>query len=123
MKLTRGNSFATVFILLLSACTYKPETEIMKGNWKYESISKDGKAFLPIGDNDVFKLTDDSFYYDLELAGKHMSGTWTYSERSLHLHYNQPDTVRHFEMDVISEKQMKFHEGPVQFSLKKIKTD
>ena len=108
----------------LMACKYKPETELVQGHWKYEQVTKDGKPAMTIGDNDILTLNPDStFEYHIESVKYHKYGSWTYSQHTLHLHYTEPDTIRHFEVDLLSRHKMRMHEGAMGFEFSKIKTD
>lgn len=125
MKLTNANKL--LFLIscgCMMACQYKPESELIKGHWKYEQVTKDGKPAMSIGDNDILTLNPDStFEYHIESVKKHQYGSWTYSQHTLHLHYNEPDTLRHFEVDLLSGHELRMHEGAMGFEFSKIKTD
>jgi hypothetical protein len=86
------------------------------GRWKYISVSRAEKPLLEISDNDYLQLNKDStFNYRISSIGKSMKGSWDYSDHTLHLHYEDPDTVRHFEVDLLTKHNMHFHEDEVSF--------
>ncbi|MCC6818161.1 MAG: hypothetical protein IT245_04660 [Bacteroidia bacterium] len=124
MKLTKESKIQYLFfILVLFSCQYKPENTLVKGHWKYEKVTENGVKIMEIGDNDILIINNDSFFYSIESVDKHMEGTWSYTNHTLHFHYNIPDTTRHFEIDLLSDKLLKMHEGDFQFEFKRIKMD
>lgn len=126
MKLTSVNSplLLLLAITLISACNYKPEASLMKGNWKYTSVEKNDASLFAIGDNDVMILQADSlFEYHINSVNKHMYGKWSYSDHTLHLKYADPDTNRHFKVDILSDHLLKMHEGDVVFNFTRVNTN
>ncbi len=126
MKLTNANSQLSVLVLFIvfSACQYKPESELVSGQWKYTSIDKNSESLISIGDNDVMILQKDSaFEYHINSVNKHMYGKWSYSDHTIHLKYAEPDTIRHFKVDILSDHILKMHEGEVVFNFTRVKTD
>lgn len=117
MKLISGNSRIACFVLLfLCACHQKSETDFLIGNWKTIQIQKNESPLFEIMDNDHLIIRPDStFEYSLESVKKQMSGTWSYSQHTLHLKYNEPDTVRHFTIDILSKYELRMHEDSVLF--------
>ncbi len=110
--------------VLFFSCSYKPEKKLVEGYWKYEAIGREGKSTVVIGDNDIMTIRPDStFEYHIESVKKHMYGTWSYSDHTLHLKYKEPDTLRHFEVDLLSNYKLIMHEGEVEFKFSRIKTD
>lgn len=94
---------------------------MVTGNWKNRSITRDNVMTIEISDNDFLHLDkDSSFYYSLEYAKKYMKGQWDYSDHTLHLHYEKPDTIRHFEVDVLTKHYLEFHEGNTVFRYSRI---
>lgn len=74
-----------------------------------------------VGDYDEFNLNPDStFSYQIESVKKNMKGTWKYEDHILQLKYEQPDTIRYFEVDVLSKHDLRFHEGAVKFEFGRI---
>jgi len=125
MRLTNANSLVVILMLtVLSACTYKPEAELIKGHWKYTSVLKGDSKMFEIGDNDRMSIESDStFTYQIESVNKTALGTWTYSDHVLHLKYNVPDTTRHFKVNILSKYDLQIQEGEVVFNFSRIKTD
>jgi len=126
MKLISANKLFTAFFLLtLAACSYKPESEQITGSWKYLSIGladADGNIQTAgISDEDFLKLNADStFEYHIASLKKHMHGRWLFSEHTLHLTYHNPDTLRHFEVDILSDFALSMHEGKAVFELQRM---
>src|SRR5262245_39335528 len=120
MRLTSANRAAALLLLVLAACHYKPEKNQVKGNWKYISVTKADSVFIEVRDNDMLMLGDSVFDYRIESVKKHMKGKWDYSDHTLHLHYSQPDTTRHFVVDLLSKYNMQFHEGDVIFKFSRV---
>ncbi|MFM6984346.1 MAG: hypothetical protein ACKOXF_09445 [Chitinophagaceae bacterium] len=113
-----------MLILVFSSCQYKPESVLVAGQWKYTSVEKHSESLFSIGDNDVMILQKDSaFEYHINSVNKHMYGKWSYSDHTLHLKYAEPDTTRHFKVDLLSDHLLKMHEGDVNFSFTRVKTD
>ncbi len=126
MKLTSVNSQLSVLILFLVflGCDYRPESELVSGHWKYTSVEKNAQPLFEISDNDIMILQKDSlFEYHINSVNKHMFGKWSYSDHTIHLKYAEPDTTRHFTVDLLSDHLLKMHEGEVNFSLTRVKTD
>jgi hypothetical protein len=123
MKLINANSAAFIFILTcLAACQYKPEQQLITGSWKYISVTigESDSSAMDISNNDYLDLNaDSSFQYQVESLGRQRSGTWSYSDHTLHLHYDKPDTTRHFEIDVLTRSQLHFHEHDMVFKYSK----
>ena len=119
MKLTSGNKILLIlFSVSLFACHQKNETEFLVGNWKYLQIQKNGSTYIEVLDNDHLTVKPDStFEYNIESVKKQMKGKWTYSDHILHLHYSSPDTIRHFNIDILSKYELKMHEDSVYFLL------
>ncbi|MBL7837302.1 MAG: lipocalin family protein [Bacteroidetes bacterium] len=124
MKLTNASKGLIILSLAIGSCTYKPEDKLVQGYWQYEDIKAGDSALISISDNDIMTLRSDStFEYHIESVQKHMYGKWTYSDHTLHLKYNNPDTIRHFSVDLLSNHQLIMHEGDVSFKFSRIKTD
>ena len=126
MKLTSVNSQLILLLAftMVSACQYKSETSLITGHWKYTSVEKNHESLFVIGDNDVMILQSDSlFEYHISSVNKHMYGKWSYSDHTLHLKYAEPDTTRHFKVDILSDHILKMHEGEVVFNFTRVKTD
>lgn len=91
------------------------------GRWKYLSVTKAERPLFEISDNDYLQLNKDStFHYRISSVGKFMKGTWNYSDHALHLHYEMPDTTRHFEVDLLTKHNLHFHEGEVSFKYSRL---
>lgn len=96
----------------------------MTGNWKYTSVEKNHESLFAIGDNDVMILQADSlFEYHISSVNKHMYGKWSYTDHTLHLKYAEPDTIRHFKVDILSDHILKMHEGEVVFNFTRVNTN
>lgn len=90
------------------------------GHWQYTAIMKADTNFLPVAETDFLILKADSnFRYEIFSAGKKMNGKWRYDNHQLILKYNNPDTTRYFDVDIISEKDFIFTEGDMKFVLKR----
>lgn len=124
MKLINASKLSLLITALLFffSCTYKPESDLVKGIWKYESVEKAGKKSMEIGDNDFMRLNDDSsFEYHIESLNKHMTGHWSYKDHVLDLKYSVPDTLRHFKVLILSNYQLQMQEADVNFKFSRIK--
>lgn len=96
----------------------------MTGNWKYTTVEKNQESLFTIGDNDVMILQADSlFEYHISSVNKHMYGKWSYTDHTLHLKYADPDTIRHFKVDILSDHILKMHEGEVVFNFTRVNTN
>ncbi len=121
MRLTNANKVLLTLVILLVSCHYKPERSMIIGNWKYISVHQGETPAFEISDNDHLSLSEDSsFYYRIESINKSMKGTWNYTGHTLHLHYTQPDTTRHFNIDVLTKYNLNFHEGDLHFKMNRI---
>lgn len=126
MKLISANKlFIAFFLLTAAACSYKPESKQITGSWKYLSIGipdADGNMQTTgVSDEDFLNLNaDSSFEYHIASLKKHMYGRWHFSEHTLHLTYTSPDTLRHFEIDILSDFALSMHEGKALFELQRI---
>lgn len=126
MRLTRESKYGLLLlsVLVFGSCHYRSEQDILQGHWKYNQVQKNGKSAFPISDNDILVISSDkSFKYDIESVNKHLSGTWTYTDHTLHLKYQNPDTLRHFNIDILSNKALKMHEGDMYFYFTRIIAD
>lgn len=126
MKLISVNSQLILLLAftLHTACNYKSETSLMTGNWKYTTVEKNQESLFTIGDNDVMILQADSlFEYHISSVNKHMYGKWSYTDHTLHLKYADPDTIRHFKVDILSDHILKMHEGEVVFNFTRVNTN
>lgn len=120
MKWTNANKGLLFALLVVSmiACNTQTVEDGLIGRWQYQSIEKHQQTAIPVGKDDVLEFKSNGrFEYHLALANKHKSGEWQLKDKTLHLTYHQPDTIRLFELDVISKDHLKFHEGEVVFDL------
>jgi hypothetical protein len=121
MKSTNANKALFALIIVFSSCQYKSERDMILGNWKNHSIIRNDSTAIEISDNDFLHLdTDSSFHYSISSINKYMNGHWGYDEHTLHLHYLKPDTIRHFEIDVLTKYNLQFHEGDMTFKYTRI---
>jgi hypothetical protein len=122
MRSTNANKLSLLTLLILiSACHYKPEQEMISGDWKYISITKADSPAIDIMDSDFLRLSpDSSFEYHIGAVKKDMKGTWDYNDHTLHLHYQAPDTMRHFGIDLLTKYRLQFHEGDMVFTFTRI---
>lgn len=127
MKLTNANKLIVAFSAILftvTSCQYRSESELIKGPWKYVSITRQDSNIIQISDDDYFQINSDStFKYAVHSVKKLMSGKWTYSDQTLHLKYIQPDTLRHFKINLISNHDLEMQEGNVIYKFKKVHTE
>lgn len=127
MKLTNANKFkATVsaILLILTSCQYHSESKLITGPWKYVSITRNDSNIINISDDDYFQINADStFNYAVHSVKKQMSGKWTYNDQTLHLKYIEPDTLRHFKINLLSNHNLEMQEGKVIYKLKKVHTE
>lgn len=127
MKLTNANNLISAFIAILftiSSCHFRSESDLIKGSWKYVSITRQDSNIINITDDDYFQLNADStFRYAVHSVKKQMSGGWTYSDQTLHLKYLNPDTLRHFKINLISNHDLEMQEGNVIYKFKKVHTE
>ena len=118
----RDSSFCMrqlIILTLFLAGTLLPAQGQVSGRWSFYKISDTtGKELLTIDSADYFHLQDDG-RFEYELASKnnlHASGTWEYTNRILHLNYIEPsDTLRNYEIKILDDTLMVFHEGHVDF--------
>ena len=102
-------------------CHYRPEEKMIIGSWKYLSVTIGDSSALDVSNSDYMDLNaDSSFRYDVESINKHMKGQWSYSDHTLHLHYEKPDTIRHFEIDVLTRYNLHMHEGDMVFKYMRV---
>lgn len=94
---------------------------MITGSWNYIKISINDSAICENTDEDIMNLgKDSSFEYRIAALNKHMSGKWSYKDHTLHLKYENPDTSRLFEVDILSAFRLKMHEGPLTFEFRKL---
>ena len=120
MKWTNANKYLLVILMFASFCACNTLTvkDGLIGRWQYQSIQKHQQTAIPVGDDDVLSLNSNgTFEYHLALANKHKIGEWQLKDNTLQLTYHQPDTVRLFELDILTKDHLKFHEGDVVFDL------
>lgn len=124
MKWTSANKLLGLLLLqslMQASCTYMPEQKLLSGTWVYQSVLRGDSSIMELSSDDRFTLdADSSFAYSIASVNKDMSGTWSFSGDTLHLHYDKPDTIRHFAIDIISEHTLSMHEGPVHFKLSRL---
>lgn len=127
MKLTNANKLISAFsaiLFTLTSCQYRSESELIIGPWKYVSITRQDSIIINISDEDYFQINADStFKYAVHSVKKHKSGQWTYNDQTLHLKYLNPDTLRHFKINLISNHDLEMQEGNVIYKFKKVHTD
>jgi len=113
--------FLFSFTLVLVSCHYVPKSKSLEGVWKYERVEKNELRLLTITENDFLKLNPDgSFSYKLFQAGREGEGSWKFNKPNvLELTYNNPDTVRIFTVNVLTDKRLEFQENDVVFKLNK----
>lgn len=123
MRLIKENSILLcLFCSFLIACNYKPESSLLEGKWKYIKIVDKDTTYTFFTDNDILNLQskDSTFEYHIFDRAKHKYGKWTYSDHTLHFKYSNSEVFRHFEVDIISNHDLRIHEGNLQFEFKRI---
>ncbi len=122
MKLTNANNKVVLFTaFLMSACSFHAERDLIQGGWKYISVTSADSSVIEVSDNDrLFINADSSFMYYIESVNMHKKGKWKYEDHELHLKYADPDTIRKFKIDILSNYRLKFSEGNTVFEFQKV---
>ncbi|MES2617163.1 MAG: hypothetical protein V4613_04750 [Bacteroidota bacterium] len=109
--------FALVFF---NACVHVSERDRVTGRWQYMQILKADSIFIAAVETDFLELSADStFRYEILLANKKMTGKWGYNKHRLELKYDEPDTTRYFDVEIISDKDFIITENDMKFVLKR----
>lgn len=104
----------------LNACDTRSAEELLQGKWSYKDIRKEGKSIYSASDIDFLEFNNDSFRYFIMSMNKNKQGTWSKVDGNLlELHYIQPDTVRTFEIRILSAEKLLLTENEVDFEFKK----
>lgn len=121
MKWTKGkNKYFLFCFFLIASCRHYSEKEIMTGIWKYKSITKNNEMVIRITDEDFLKLNaDGTFNYELYFINKKKQGNWEYANHQLQLKYQNPDTIRLFEIEILSKKELIFSEDNIKYKFVK----
>lgn len=128
LLLPKGIHYALIMVISISiilsvtGCTRKTEFELLQGNWAYVSVSRGDSSVMEVNGDDLFYLRPDStFEYHIASVNKRMQGRWIYTGDTLHLAYSEPDTIRYFAVDRISEYNLNMHEGQTQFVFHRVR--
>lgn len=120
MKLTSAVKTIAIVLIIVSGCRYQSEQDLIRGNWHYVNILKSDSSMVAISDDDYFNLDSHGvFHYQIQSVKKNMTGSWKYDNDTLHLHYQQPDTIRHFKVDLLSRRDLEISENGVKFKFKR----
>ncbi len=93
---------------------------MITGRWQYVKVLRNDTVVFAIADTDHLLLKGDStFHYEIASVNKVCNGTWRYEDHRLALKYDKPDTVRYFDISIISKRDLIFNEGTRQFVLKR----
>ena len=123
MRLIKENKLRLILFLvivfLFSACHYISEKQMLIGRWQYIVIFNNDSAIYQLVDSDFIDFEKDSFHYEIASVHKSCKGTWQYNNHILQLKYTLPDTIRFFEVEIISKSDLLFYEGKVHYRLKR----
>ena len=101
-------------------CQYLPEKKLITSKWLFKSVTKNNISQIRITDADFFELNaDSSFKYEMAFVNKKKSGKWHFQNHILTLKYQNPDTIRNFEIKVLSKYELLFVEDSVEYLLEK----
>lgn len=105
---------------LLISCRHYSEKELITGVWKYKSVTKNNEMAIRITDEDFLKLNaNGTFYYELCFINKKKQGKWAYANHQLQLTYQNPDTIRLFEIEILNKRELIFSENDVEYKFVK----
>lgn len=106
-----------VFVLL--GCQFKSTEEFLIGKWQYQSVIMDDKNIEIDSQDEMSIEPDGTFNYQLQSLQLNKSGKWHIKNGFLLLEYEAPDTIRTFEIKILSKFNLKLTEGKNTFILEK----
>lgn len=105
--------------LLISACHYQSKSDFLEGTWNFESLQLDtNKIDISSYDNLTFK-SDSTFHYQIESIQLNQKGVWYIDNKYLILKYQSPDSIRKFEIKVLSKFNLILEENTNRFVFSK----
>lgn len=115
MKLIGNLKISFICVLFFLACQYKSKEDFLVGYWKFVAISGNVNKFETSEKDFLSFSKDSSFQYEIEALKRRSEGKWQIKGRQLILKYSNPDTIRVFNLEVLSKNNLRFKENNVVF--------
>jgi hypothetical protein len=106
-------------ILFLNGCQFKSKQDFLIGKWQYQSVIINDNN-IEIDSQDALTIeSDGTFRYQIQSMQLSKNGKWHLENNFLLLDYESPDTIRTFEIKILSKFNLKLIEGNNTFILEK----